>query len=135
MKIPPRRPRISQKVLSRFNKSTLGPWTYHDNEMMKRRKNLVVSLAQQKQKKINLTSQNGCDSLIYSNVTFNPSYTIGESLYICGGDDYILPDGSIVDEDGVYPVTLSSVNGCDSTIIVDLSFMDLSYGGCCNRFT
>ena len=56
-------------------------------------------------------------------MTFNPSYTIGESLYICGGDDYILPDGSIVDEDGVYPVTLSSVNGCDSTIIVDLDVL------------
>ena len=73
----------------------------------------------------NLSSQTGCDSIIYSVVTFNPSYTIGESLYICGGDDYILPNGTVVSEDGVYPVTLTTINGCDSTIIVDLDVLPI----------
>ena len=44
------------------------------------------------------------------------------TLDICEGDSVTLADGTIVNEEGVYPVVLSSlVNDCDSTIITEVN--------------
>ncbi len=54
---------------------------------------------------------------------------------ICQGDDFILPDGQVVDEAGAYEVTLMGVNECDSIITTYLEISDpedfyFEYTGC-----
>lgn len=66
------------------------------------------------------TSVMGCDSLVITELTVNPVYELEEVVEICEGDDYPLPDGTNVDEAGVYPVALQSSAGCDSTISFEI---------------
>lgn len=70
-----------------------------------------------------LTATNGCDSVVNVDLTVHPTYFTSFPATICNGDNYILPDGSeLVDPDaGSYPVTLTSVDGCDSVVTVNLT--------------
>ncbi|MBX2844720.1 MAG: hypothetical protein KTR13_00790, partial [Saprospiraceae bacterium] len=68
-----------------------------------------------------LTTVNGCDSTIRSNVLVQPTYFEQRVAEICDTDSFILPDGSSVNSSGVYPITLTSVSGCDSTIETTLT--------------
>ena len=63
-----------------------------------------------------------CDSSITTDILiFQPSI-LELSLGLCEGESANLADGTIVTDEGVYTVVLSSlVNGCDSTIITDVS--------------
>ena len=49
------------------------------------------------------------------------------SASICEGETYVLPDGSIAGEAGVYPVTLAGLAGCDSVITTTLSVFQTDY--------
>lgn len=54
-------------------------------------------------------------------ITVNESYSIVENPEICNSDTYTLPNGTIVNTDGSYNSFLTSMNGCDSTIITNLT--------------
>ncbi|TVR38962.1 MAG: hypothetical protein EA392_08195, partial [Cryomorphaceae bacterium] len=59
----------------------------------------------------------GCDSTITTTVIVNPLLFSEQEFTICEDEFVTLPDGSEVNEAGVYDVTLQSVvTGCDSTI-------------------
>jgi gliding motility-associated-like protein len=70
-----------------------------------------------------LTDVNGCDSVVTVDLTVYPTYTTSFSASICAGDDYVLPDGTtlIAPDAGSYPVTLTSIDECDSIVTVNLS--------------
>jgi gliding motility-associated-like protein len=48
---------------------------------------------------------------------------------VCKNQSYTLPDGTTVTSAGVYPVTLQTVNNCDSTIITKLKIFTGSFAG------
>jgi hypothetical protein len=68
-----------------------------------------------------LSTVDGCDSVINTTLTVNPVYNIYRTASICDNASYTLPNGQVVNLAGTYPVTLSTVRGCDSTIVTSLS--------------
>ena len=50
-----------------------------------------------------------------------PSYSSDENVSICDGDSYIFPDGTIGTTTQSYTSLLSSVEGCDSLVITNLT--------------
>ncbi|MEZ5001598.1 MAG: gliding motility-associated C-terminal domain-containing protein [Chitinophagales bacterium] len=73
-----------------------------------------------------LVAVTGCDSIIYINLAFYPSIEIHQEDAFCQGQNYTLPDGSIVSDTGSYNSILSSVKGCDSLIHTHLSFLPMN---------
>jgi len=71
-----------------------------------------------------LLAANGCDSIITLNLTVLGAITGTASATICEGDTYTL-GGSTFDTDGVYMVTLTSANGCDSVVTLDLEVLEI----------
>ncbi len=70
------------------------------------------------------TSNVGCDSIIVTNVTMLPSYSITETINICSGNDYTYPDGTVstnIVTDESHTSILTSNNGCDSIIVSNLT--------------
>ncbi len=68
-----------------------------------------------------LLTVNGCDSVITTNLTINPTYAYTVFQTICPSDLYILPTGIPVNTTGIYIDTLSTINGCDSVITTNLT--------------
>ncbi len=68
-----------------------------------------------------LPTANGCDSIITTNLTVNPTFAYSVTQTICPSDLYILPSGTMVSTTGIYIDTLSTVNGCDSIITTNLT--------------
>ena len=67
----------------------------------------------------NLTTVAGCDSVIVTNVTMTPEYTVNESINVCSGANYTFHDGTIhtnITVNESYNSILSTAQGCDSTI-------------------
>lgn len=58
----------------------------------------------------------GCDSNYTINLTVSPVAAINITEHICDDETYTLPDGTVVDVTGFYPVTLTTAAGCDSLI-------------------
>ncbi len=69
-----------------------------------------------------IPSVEGCDSVITTNLTVNPNPTRSQSVSICPGSSYTLPDSSIESTPGFYSSYVSNVVGCDSIIYTTLSF-------------
>lgn len=72
------------------------------------------------------TDANGCSANVTVEVEVNPIYSTSVSASICSGSSYTLPDGSSVSAAGSYPVTLTSVDGCDSVITTQLTVNSLA---------
>jgi len=65
-------------------------------------------------------SANGCDSTITLILTINNSVSTTESVYAC--IDYMWPvTGTTYTTTGIYSDTLTTVNGCDSILVLDLT--------------
>ncbi len=67
----------------------------------------------------NLTTVNGCDSIIHTTVDVNPVYETSESVEICEGESYTFPDNTTeynIASDIQHSSLLSTVQGCDSII-------------------
>ena len=60
----------------------------------------------------------GFDSVF---VTVNPTFAITLNPQICNNQTYTLPLGQIVNQTGIYQDTLTTVFGCDSIVIVNLT--------------
>ena len=69
----------------------------------------------------NFISIAGCDSTITTNLTVLPFFSTFIDTAICAGENYILPDGIIVTDPGIYTTILISVGGCDSIINTTLN--------------
>jgi gliding motility-associated-like protein len=68
------------------------------------------------------TTNAQCDSAITTVVSVIQLSTVELSVGLCEGESVTLADETIVSEEGIYTVVLSSlVNGCDSTIITEVS--------------
>lgn len=61
-----------------------------------------------------------CDSLIETNLWVNPTYFITQVDTICNGDSVLSPLGSSLFTTGTYYDTLTTFNGCDSVISIQL---------------
>jgi len=80
-----------------------------------------------------MTGQNGCDSIITLHLTVNLIDTTHISQTICSGSIYYF-NGNYLFNSGVYSETLTSMNGCDSIVILTLSVGNISLdriGGIC----
>jgi len=67
-----------------------------------------------------LVSINGCDSVIITELTVYPVYSISNPQTICNGSSYTINGNSYTTE-GIYYDTLASINSCDSVIITELT--------------
>ncbi len=71
-----------------------------------------------------LSSVNGCDSVILTNVTMTPVYNSVQNLDVCSGSTYVYPDGTVstnITSNESHTSVLSSIGGCDSTIVTNLN--------------
>ena len=62
----------------------------------------------------------GCDSIITTNLTVHPVYSISNFDTICTGTTFPLPGGGIAGLTGVYVDSLLTAFGCDSIITTNL---------------
>ena len=67
-----------------------------------------------------LGSVSGCDSTITTNLLVLPTSSFMQTISFCSGDSVIVGSDSYT-QTGVYTSILTSVNGCDSIIITDLT--------------
>ena len=68
----------------------------------------------------NLTSVNGCDSIVTLTLNVNPIFNTELTATICQGQTYT-ENNFNVSEAGVYTQTLTAVNGCDSVVTLTVS--------------
>lgn len=75
-----------------------------------------------------IPNASGCDSIISISLTINPEYEETNSVSLCEGETYSLPDGSDVNDPGTYTSDFSSSEGCDSTIVTTIEvFPDYTF--------
>lgn len=63
----------------------------------------------------------GCDSVVVTHLTVNPSPITNVYDTVCANQTYTLPDGSSVNTTGVYTDTLATFLGCDSIVVTYLT--------------
>lgn len=68
---------------------------------------------------ISTTSPNNCDSLITIELTVTPSYDLTFPFVICEGQS-IQEGNETLNTTGIYQYNYSTINGCDSTVTIDL---------------
>ncbi|TNE71597.1 MAG: T9SS type A sorting domain-containing protein [Bacteroidetes bacterium] len=71
-----------------------------------------------------LSSQFGCDSIVFTNVSLYPEYSVSEQETVCSGSSYTYPDGFVssnITTNESHTSLLSSSNGCDSVIVTTLN--------------
>ena len=68
----------------------------------------------------NITSANGCDSIVTLTLSLTPVYNVALNDTICQGNAYT-SFGFNVDTAGTYIHELAAVNGCDSTVALNLA--------------
>lgn len=72
-----------------------------------------------------LTAANGCDSVIVTQLTILPKQTTVLDITVCDGEG-VFAGGSIRTVSGVYSDTFWGANGCDSTVITNLTVIPVS---------
>ena len=70
-----------------------------------------------------LTTINGCDSIIITDLTVLPIYETPISINICEGEFYTV-GGANQTMTGIYQDTLTASNGCDSILVMTLTVSD-----------
>lgn len=68
---------------------------------------------------VNLTAANGCDSIVYLHLDVLPPMETNRSVQICTGDAYLF-NGQTYSQSGQYQAILSTANGCDSIVNLEL---------------
>ena len=64
----------------------------------------------------------GCDSTVNTTIAFYPDNGITQTITICDGDSYSIGSSTYNAEGSYSDVFTSVLNGCDSTVIIDLFF-------------
>ena len=77
----------------------------------------------------NLLSRFNCDSIVTNVLTVNSIKYNTIQPQICLGENYVLPNGDTVSQEGKYVETLvgASADGCDSIVTVQLGVIDIEY--------
>lgn len=77
-----------------------------------------------------LTGSNGCDSIVTVDLTFFPQNTGTETYSGCSGSGYfVIINGTLYNENNPIGIEiLTSNNGCDSIIAIDLTFYPVGMG-------
>ncbi len=82
------------------------------------------------------TTATGCDSTIILSLSVLPAITANYSATICASDSFSF-NGQVLKTAGSYTAHLAAVNGCDSTVTLQLSVLPVSSGSSsaaiCNR--
>lgn len=73
----------------------------------------------------NLVSINGCDSIITSHVKLGQSTFSQNEVLLCENKTYQLPDGVIVNSEGIYVSKINNTDGCDSIITTTVKIQTL----------
>ncbi|MCB0626635.1 MAG: hypothetical protein KDC43_22645, partial [Saprospiraceae bacterium] len=69
-----------------------------------------------------MTANNGCDSLVNVNLSFNNDVTFELNSVLCSGESLLI-NGTVYDENNPSGLeVLAAANGCDSTVLINLSF-------------
>jgi PKD repeat protein len=69
-----------------------------------------------------LESLNGCDSLVNILLEVLPIPVTEIDVSICPGSSYELPDGSSVQEEGIYSLFLPDAEGCTQEYLIEINF-------------
>lgn len=69
-------------------------------------------------------SEFGCDSIVVLTLSVNPNYNVSLAESICEGDSYILGTQTLT-ESGEYTEVFDSEFGCDSTVVITLTVIDV----------
>ncbi len=69
-------------------------------------------------------SVNGCDSLVSVNLDVAPAYNDTIPISICDNETYIF-GGQFINNPGFYTNTFTSVEGCDSTVTINVSVLPI----------
>ena len=64
---------------------------------------------------------NGCDSIVTVNLSVNPTYLVTIDTAICDNATYLLPWNEPANQTGTYTHVYSTINACDSTVMVNLT--------------
>ena len=72
-----------------------------------------------------LTSANGCDSTIITDLTVFPTISVTNFQTVCEGDTYLIGNSSYT-MPGSYTDILTSINGCDSLVNTNLTVYPIS---------
>ena len=75
---------------------------------------------------VNLTAANGCDSTIYLELKTGEEFSSNLNTTICEGEQYDFY-GEILNTEGIYKKTLTAINGCDSSIYLELNIIENSH--------
>ncbi|MCB0667015.1 MAG: gliding motility-associated C-terminal domain-containing protein, partial [Saprospiraceae bacterium] len=71
-----------------------------------------------------LATIHGCDSIVTLTLTVHPVYDITIDEQICEGTSFDF-NGDMLDVAGTYTQTLTTVNGCDSVVTLNLTVLDI----------
>ena len=67
-----------------------------------------------------LSSVSGCDSVVQTTLEILPIPETSQDAFICDGDFYTLPDGTVTSSAGTYTSVLTAASGCDSLVFTTL---------------
>ncbi|MFZ4785799.1 MAG: gliding motility-associated C-terminal domain-containing protein, partial [Flavobacteriales bacterium] len=70
-----------------------------------------------------LEAWNGCDSLIINDVLVHPTYYSTQEVWVCPDESFTLPNGAVIIEAGDYPLSYTTIFGCDSTVVWQLNIL------------
>ena len=66
----------------------------------------------------------GCDSIVSTTLNVTPTYTVNNIISICKGDTYTVGQSSY-NSSGIYTDVLLDSQGCDSTVVTDLTVTEV----------
>lgn len=72
---------------------------------------------------IRYNTVNGCDSIILLTIKMNPTYLSTRNETICSHDSIVI-NGKTFNKTGIYNILGKTINGCDSTITLNLNVID-----------
>jgi hypothetical protein len=70
-----------------------------------------------------LTASGGCDSIIALNLEIWPGYQILQTAVICAESSFLW-QGEHLTQSGTYNTTLTTINGCDSLLTLELTVLE-----------
>jgi PKD repeat protein len=99
-------------IIENLNICSGGSYTYPDGTTSS---NITVNESHIS----NLTTLDGCDSVITTNLVVNSVFTEAVDITLCSGSDYTYPDGTVstnITSNEFHISYFTNVQGCDSTI-------------------
>ena len=71
-----------------------------------------------------IINNSGCDSIVNTTLNVTPTYTVNNIVSLCKGDTYTVGQSSY-NSSGIYTDVLLDSQGCDSTVVTDLTVTEV----------